>query len=104
MSIIEKHLGILNRTAIKRINRPVYYIDPGEEFVIKSGNRSFIIRGTGGRYGTGGGLQLFSRDYASGSNPDEIFSGTINGIVIGLSFSVGYEKDIVVKDIKTIRV
>jgi len=90
-------IGILNRTALKGISRPVYTLDQGEEFVVKSGIRRFIIRGTRDS------LQIFGRDYAS-EGAEDIFAGTINGIVVGVSFSVGYDKDIVVKDIKILEV
>ncbi len=90
-------IGILNKTALKGISRPVYTLDQGEEFIIKSGIRRFIIRGTENS------LQMFGRDYAS-EGAEEIFAGTINGIVVGLSFNVGYDKDIVVQDIETLKV
>lgn len=91
------NIGVPNKRAIKGVSRPTYIIDVGNEFIIKSGGRSFIIRGTKNS------LQIFGKDYAS-EGTDDIFAGTINGVVVGLSFNIGYDKDIVVKDIETIEV
>jgi hypothetical protein len=63
-------------------------IKQGEEIVIVSGSKKFIIRGTLNT------LQVFGKDYLT-EKADKIFGGTTQGVVIGTSFSIGYEKDIV---------
>ncbi len=89
-------LGVMNKRAIQGTQRPAYKIEMGEEFVIKSSSRSFIIRGARDS------LWISSIGYL-GSRAEDLFAGTTNGIVRGKSFSVGYQKDVVkASDIPTI--
>lgn len=62
-------------------------LERGEEIIIRSEGRSFIVRGTLHT------LQVFSLDYLRSSG-HRLFAGTTHGIVVGHSFSVGYEKDV----------
>ena len=81
----------------KKIQRQIINLKRGEEIIIKSDKRSFIIRGTAN------GFQAFGKDYLY-SNADEIFAGTVRAIVKGDSFSVGYMKDIPSENLSSIPV
>ncbi len=84
-----EYLGVDNKRALQATSRPLYRINQGDEFILKSGNRSFIIRGTGNS------LQVFSIGYLSETKAQNIFGGTINGAVSGKTFNIGYEFDVV---------
>ena len=75
--------------------REILEIKQGDEIIVKSGKRMFIVRGTRD------GMQIFSKNYTS-EKAENIYAGTTRGIVKGTAFSVGYGKDIVVKDIPTL--
>ncbi len=83
-----ERIGIENKRAVGTIWRPSYRIGPGDEFTLRCGNRSFIIRGVQDS------LQVFSTGYLSESKAEDIFGGTIYGVVTGVTFTVGYAKDI----------
>lgn len=68
----------------------------GEEIILKAGYRSFILRGTST------GVQVFGKSYLK-SNGDKIAAGNINGLVVGTSFSLVYEKDCIA-DIKRVHI
>lgn len=86
------------------MKRQTTELNSGSEITIKVDNREFIIRGIGSKVNKiPGSLQIFGKDYTKESE-DVIFAGTINGIVVGTTFAVGYEKDIIVENITKLEI
>lgn len=63
------------------------HLERGEELLVRSEGRSFIVRGTLRS------LQIYSQRRFAPSAP-HLYAGTTRGIVKGSTFSVGFVRDI----------
>ncbi len=85
----------------EKMKREIVELNAADEIEVRILGKQFIIRGTGNKEAkVAGGIQIMYKDfYKEQEYSDKIYAGTTSGIVVGNSFSIGYEKDIVVNNI-----